>query len=154
MSLFYHIVTKGKLPERTLLHSRMMHFLLKENANYIYDAKPGYNYYDLTPGVIPSISQSEIDNEVLPLREYFREHEYFIWLIKEFKKLGDFRFIALWEDNSKCATGYYERFFKTCEKKYVTFDEFYTFFESRKAFDEFLDTYSDSRDVLFIVSVK
>ncbi|WFA08991.1 hypothetical protein [Tissierella sp. Yu-01] len=51
MSLFYHIVTKGKLPERTLLHSRMMHFLLKENANYIYDAKPGYNYYDLTQGL-------------------------------------------------------------------------------------------------------
>lgn len=154
MSLFYHIITKGQLPEKTLLHSSMMYFLLEENIKYIYDAKPGYSYYNLTPGVIPSISQDEIDKEILPLRENFHEHEYFSWLIKEFEKLGDFKFIALWEDNSKCATGYYESFFETCEKKYVTFDELYTFFESKKAFDKFLNTYSDIRDVLFIVSTK
>lgn len=131
-----------------------MYFQLVENVKYIYDAKPGYSYYDLTPGVVPTLGQVELDKEVLPLNENFSEHEYFIWLIKEFKKLGDFKFIALWEDNSKCATGYYERFFETCEKKHVTFDEFYTFFESTKAYDKFLDTYSDSRDVVFIVTVR
>ncbi|WP_353094948.1 hypothetical protein [Tissierella praeacuta] len=151
MSRFYHIVTKEELPFKVIAQSRIMRFLLEENVNYIYDAKPGYRYYNCTPWVLSNTSKLEKYKEDLPLCENFGEHEYFMWLIKEFKKLGNFKFIVVWEDNSKCATGYYEKFFKTCEKEYISFDKFSKYFQSEKNFNNFEFT---KEDVLFIVNVK
>ncbi|WP_313233757.1 hypothetical protein [Tissierella praeacuta] len=74
-----------------------------------------------------------------------------MWLIKEFKKLGKFKFIVVWEDNSKCDTGYYEKFFKICKKEYINFDKFSKYFESKKTFNDFQFS---KEDVLFIVNVE
>lgn len=162
MSIFYYFITKEEVPLKIIAQSALMNFPLENITKYVKDSKPGYIYYLCTPGVISNKDKYEIFDDELPFSDdiygcryiseyiyrfgYIPEYQYFSWCIHEFYKLGPFKFIAVYENGTKCNQGYFEDFFSRCNHIKVDFNSFKESFERKDGFEEL------SEDTLYIVN--
>ncbi|GEM_PF-1994612 len=146
MSRFFYIITKEKLPFKAIAHSHLMDFSLEDITKYVEDAQSDYIYYLCTPYVLSPKDEYEAYSKDLLLTGDVEVYQYFSWLIHEFLKIGSFKFIKVWEDNTKCDDGYCETFFNKCKHIKLDFNTFKSYFESEHKFESNI-----SEDVLFIV---
>ena len=163
MSRFYYLITKEEVSLKVIAQSTLMNFLLEDVTKYVKDSKPGNIYYLISPGVAPKRDKDkyEVLYDDLPFSDdiyecryiseyiyrfgYIPEYKYFSWCIHEFYKLGFFKFIIVYENGAKCASGYHEDFFSRSNHIKVDFNSFKESFESEDRFQE-LD-----EDALYIV---
>ncbi|HOJ11069.1 MAG TPA: hypothetical protein PK733_10815 [Clostridiales bacterium] len=124
MSVFYYYISKKQLPSQVIEKAHSINYSLNEITRFVKDAKKGYCYYNCDPvSVYISTTKAVNINEIINYR-HTKENNYLLWLAEEFRRLGYFNFIRVWEDNTKCDTGYYEAFFKKCKHTKISYIDF------------------------------
>jgi hypothetical protein len=124
MSLFYYFISERQLPSQVIDRAHSIHYSLEDVTRYVRDARKGYWYYNCDPVSIYTTNTRGINIKEILKHRYSQESNYLLWMAEEFNKLGSFKFIRVWEDNTKCGTGYYERFFRRCKQQNMDFMNF------------------------------
>jgi hypothetical protein len=115
------------LPERVVECAHSMHYSLENVTQYVEDSRENYFYYNCDPVSIYSSKDYRVNwnriDEVIEKRNSI-ESNFLLWTAVEFNKLGDFEFIRMWEDNTRCDTGFFEAFFKKCRHQKIPYMDF------------------------------
>ena len=123
MSLFYYFVSHRPLPNSIIQQAHSNNFSIKDVTKYVKDAKRDHFYYNCDPFAI-YIEEDEFDIYEIISKRKLQENDFLLRLSYEFSKLGNFHFIRMWEDNTRCATGYFEAFFQKCSHHYMLLQDF------------------------------
>lgn len=123
MSRFYYFISKKKLPSHVIERAHSIYHSLDDVTRYVKDAKKGYWYYNCDPVSVYITDWNVNLEEALAFRQS-QENNYLMWMTEEFKRLGYFEFIRVWEDNTKCGTGYHEAFFRKCKHQRISYMDF------------------------------
>jgi hypothetical protein len=124
-SFIYFISQDNPLPFEVIKKAQSLHFSISDVTEYVKDKKLGCNYYECNAAVIClGPSKSDINWKNPYHSRKLSSTDFYFWICEEFKKLGNFKYIDVFEDGTKCDTGYYEKYFDKCKKIDITYIDF------------------------------
>jgi hypothetical protein len=146
MSIFYYYISYRPLPEEVIERAHSMHYSIDNATKYVKDPIANHYYYSCDPVSIYTSKDYRVKGHAI--EEIFSkrnsiESNFLLWTAVEFNKLGDFKFIRMLEDGSRCDTGFFESFFESCIHEPITYMDFSW---SLASYERGLET-----DVLYLV---
>lgn len=127
MSIFYYFISNKPLSNSKIDNFHLNHYSICDVTSYDKDARRGYFYYSCNPASIYFNEYDAVDKlnilDILHKRETLEENV-LSDIASEFSKLGDFEFIRMWEDTTRCDTGYHEAFFRKCIHDTMSYSNF------------------------------
>lgn len=131
MSLFYYFISHKPLPNSIIEQFHSNHYSIENVTQYVKDAKKDHYYYNCNPFAIYIDEDLDDINEIISNRQ-LQENNLLLSISYEFSNLGNFQFIRMLEDGTRCDTGHYEAFFQKCRHDYMLFRDFCKALENRE----------------------
>ena len=118
MSSFSYFISENPLPDEVIRKAHEEHFRLSDVTKYVKDARENFRYYIFISAsiYIPLTGfklsmENQYDCRRLSLVDFYK------WIIEEFSRNGDFRYIQFWEDCTKMVNNCHEAYFKKCKQE-------------------------------------